>query len=95
MYKYKTIVMLIFMTFTLSFFSCFVESAVATQFPQSVRELDYNPMKKVVAGQRYEALVPDTLDLADRMGLAITPYSHTAIRAYRPWWKCGWKVPNS
>ena len=33
--------------------------------------LDHNPMEKCVAGERYEADVPDTLDLADRMALAI------------------------
>lgn len=30
-------------------------------------------MAKCTAGERYEAEVPDTLDLADRMGLAMTP----------------------
>ena len=33
--------------------------------------LDYNPTEKCTAGQRYEAEVPDTLDLSDRMDLAI------------------------
>jgi|ETNmetMinimDraft_26_1059896.scaffolds.fasta_scaffold98981_1 hypothetical protein len=33
--------------------------------------LNHNPMVKCTAGERYEAEVPDTLDLADRMGLAI------------------------
>ncbi len=33
--------------------------------------LNNNPMTKCTAGERYEATVPDTLDLADRMGLAV------------------------
>ena len=33
--------------------------------------LDHNPLAASVKGQRYEASVPDTLDLADRMGLAV------------------------
>ena len=33
--------------------------------------LDPNPTAKCVLGDRYETQVPDTLDLADRMGLAI------------------------
>ena len=33
--------------------------------------LDHNPLAKCTRGERYEAEVPDTLDLADRMGLAI------------------------
>ncbi len=32
---------------------------------------DHNPVERCTAGERYEAMVPDTLDLADRMGLAI------------------------
>lgn len=31
--------------------------------------LDHNPIAKCTIGERYEAHVPDTLDLADRMGL--------------------------
>ena len=34
--------------------------------------LNHNPMAACTLGERYEAEVPDTLDLADRMGLAIT-----------------------
>jgi len=33
--------------------------------------LNHNPITKCTAGERYEADVPDTLDLAGRMGLAI------------------------
>ena len=33
--------------------------------------LDHNPLAASVRGERYEASVPDTLDLADRMGLAV------------------------
>lgn len=33
--------------------------------------LDHNPIAKCTIGERYEAYVPDTLDLADRMGLAV------------------------
>ena len=33
--------------------------------------LQHNPMEKAIAGQRYETVAPDTLDLADRLGLAI------------------------
>ena len=33
--------------------------------------LNHNPMTECTAGERYEAGVPDTLDLAERMGLAI------------------------
>ncbi|MDP6439185.1 MAG: glycoside hydrolase family 127 protein [Candidatus Brocadiia bacterium] len=33
--------------------------------------LDHNPMERCTKGERYEADVPDTLDLADRMSLAI------------------------
>ena len=32
--------------------------------------LDHNPLARAVEGGRYEAMAPDTLDLADRMGLA-------------------------
>ena len=38
--------------------------------------LDNNPMEKCMAGERYEADVPDTLDLAERMGLAINALSN-------------------
>lgn len=38
---------------------------------QASEDLQHSPMVSAVAGERYEALVPDTLDLADRMGLAI------------------------
>ena len=33
--------------------------------------LSHNPMANCVLGERHEAQVPDTLDLADRMGLAV------------------------
>ncbi|MBC8427737.1 glycoside hydrolase family 127 protein [bacterium] len=33
--------------------------------------LDYNPIAKCTIGERYKADVPDTLDLAGRMGLAV------------------------
>ena len=33
--------------------------------------IDYNPTEKCTAGERYEAMVPDTLDLAERMTLAV------------------------
>lgn len=33
--------------------------------------LDHNPIESCTAGERYDAEAPDTLDLADRMGLAI------------------------
>ena len=33
--------------------------------------LDHNPIAKCTIGERYETDVPDTLDLADRMGLAV------------------------
>jgi hypothetical protein len=32
---------------------------------------DYDPMAVCLNGERYQALAPDTLDLADRMALAI------------------------
>lgn len=34
--------------------------------------LDYNPIAKCTVGFAEEADVPDTLDLANRMGLALT-----------------------
>ena len=33
--------------------------------------LNNNPMSNCTVGERYQATVPDTLDLADRMGLAV------------------------
>ena len=45
-------------------------------FPQSVQTLEDNPMDKAVQGERYETSVPDTLDLADRMGLAVNALSN-------------------
>ena len=38
--------------------------------------LNHNPMASCTLGERYEAEVPDTLDLADRMGLAINALTH-------------------
>ena len=38
--------------------------------------LNHNPMAKCTDGERYETEVPDTLDLADRMGLAINALTH-------------------
>ena len=38
---------------------------------RSSETLSHNPMAHCILGERYEAQVPDTLDLADRMGLAI------------------------
>ena len=43
--------------------------------------LDHNPLAASVRGERYEASVPDTLDLADRMGLAVNV---SMIRTYIP-----------
>ncbi len=43
----------------------------AKTFPESIRQLNHNPMELAVQGERYQAQVPDTLDLADRMGLAV------------------------
>ena len=37
----------------------------------SIKTLDHNPMAGATVGQRYQAKVPDTLDLADRMDLAV------------------------
>ena len=41
--------------------------------------INENPMRKCVDGERYEADVPDTLDLADRMALAINALTHTWV----------------
>ena len=38
-----------------------------------------NPMKKAVTGHYYEAMAPDTLDLADRMALAINALTNVWI----------------
>lgn len=38
-----------------------------------------NPMEKAIAGDHYEAMVPDTLDLADRMSLAINVLTNVWI----------------
>jgi hypothetical protein len=46
---------------------------------QEKRMLDTNPMKKVIEGDRYPADVPDTLDLADRMGLAINALTNVWV----------------
>lgn len=40
-------------------------------FPDSAKGLDRNLMERAVVGKRYEAMVPDTLDLAERMDLAV------------------------
>jgi hypothetical protein len=45
--------------------------ARAQEFPQALQTLDGNPLAKAIAGQRYTAMAPDTLDLAERMGLAV------------------------
>lgn len=42
----------------------------------SAETLKSNPMEKAIAGHRYESMVPDTLDLADRMALAINCLSN-------------------
>ena len=36
----------------------------------------HNPFAKCTNGDRYVSEVPDTLDLADRMGLAINPLTN-------------------
>ena len=59
------------MTTTTILISVLLASELSGAFPESIRQLDHNPMKIAIRGQRYEAEVPDTLDLADRMGLAI------------------------
>ncbi|MDP6106810.1 MAG: glycoside hydrolase family 127 protein [Candidatus Brocadiia bacterium] len=44
---------------------------MAFQCEERTDMLDHNPMDECTRGERYEADVPDTLDLADRMDLAI------------------------
>ena len=41
--------------------------------------LDHNPLAASVKGERYEASVPDTLDLADRMGLAVNAMTNVCF----------------
>ena len=41
------------------------------EFPVTVSSLDHNPMTRAIEGERYQAMVPDTLDIADRMKLAL------------------------
>ena len=41
--------------------------------------LSHNPTARCTAGERYECEVPDTLDLADRMGLAINALTNAWI----------------
>ncbi len=55
--------------------------------------LDYDPSASSIKGQRYEAQVPDTLDLADRMALAVNALS----RVWDPneKWALGFKVDFS
>jgi len=48
-----------------------VGGAAEEEFPATVQRLEHNPMAKAIVGQRYEAMVPDTLDIAGRMELAL------------------------
>ena len=41
--------------------------------------LEHNPMERCLEGQRYTASVPDTLNLADRMGLAINALTNAFV----------------
>ena len=55
--------------------------------------LDYNPAASSIKGQRYEARVPDTLDLADRMVLAVNALTRVWDPNER--WALGFKVDFS
>jgi hypothetical protein len=66
---------------------------IAQEFPQSVQKLVNNPMDKAIQGQRYEAMVPDTLDLADRMDLAINALTNVWFPEER--WGLGFMVDLS
>jgi hypothetical protein len=55
--------------------------------------LDYNPTAKCTVGERYEAYVPDTLDLADRMGLAVNALTNVWYPEER--WALGFVVDLS
>jgi len=65
----------------LGFFVCVVR---AWDLDLSIKVLDHNPIKRVTVGQRYKAQVPDTLDLADRMALAVNALSNV-WRPERQW----------
>ena len=51
---------------------CVLLITVIFNLPAAADRLDYNPVGKGLVGKTYEAMVPDTLDLADRMALATT-----------------------
>ena len=44
--------------------SALAQGQGSENFTDSVRPLDHHPMARAIQGQRYEALVPDTLDYA-------------------------------
>jgi hypothetical protein len=55
--------------------------------------LDYNPVARCTNGQRYEDMVPDTLDLADRLALAVNALTRVWYPDER--WALGFKVDFS
>ena len=55
--------------------------------------LDYNPMRGCLEGHRYTATVPDTLNLADRMSLAINALTNVWNPAEK--WALGFVVDMS
>lgn len=55
--------------------------------------LTHNPVSRTVEGQRYSVSMPDTLDIADRLGLAINALTHVWYPAER--WALGFDVDFS
>ncbi len=75
------------------------ENPSVTEAPMSPEtissfQLDqHDPMARAVDGERYEALVPDTLDLADRMGLSLNALTSAWLPEER--WALGFNVDLS
>ena len=60
-----------------------VDIAEASLRPEDDRRLEHNPTEAVLTGERYEASVPDTLDLAARMALSINALTNQFVPSER------------
>ena len=52
-------------------FAGLMGGCLPAQTIESYKKIEHNPFEKAIVGEQYEAQTPDTLDLADRMSLAV------------------------
>jgi hypothetical protein len=65
-------------------------SAIAAAMDGPAKKLDHQPNQRAIEGERYGAMVPDTLDLADRMALAVNALTQAWFPEEK--WALGFRV---